>query len=177
VLGRAIAFLKSCGRWGAARAATAFPLNTLHGSAGYRDSVSDFAAGRPTTSGICLAYSEIYSTLSVPWQPSGDVNSGDFVMAAAGTETRSPIMQTPHTDLQAQAAPKSNVNIVREYTSTSAFDLDARDLYAHTRYTVSNTAGGPCRGLKGIFFSFWPHEEHLTITYQSPTNPHPTNAQ
>lgn len=82
-------------------------------------------------------------------------------------------MQATHTGLLPQAAPEF---IVREYTSTRAFDRDARELYARTGYTVSNTAGGPSRGLKGVLLSFWPREEHLTITYQSPTNPHPSNS-
>lgn len=81
-------------------------------------------------------------------------------------------MQATHTDPPPQTAPEF---IVREYTSTRAFDRDARELYARTRYTISNTAGAPRRGLKAFLFSFWPHEEHLTITYQSPTNPYPSN--
>ena len=75
-------------------------------------------------------------------------------------------MQTIPTTLEPQ--------IVREYTSSKAFRHDARELYASTGYTVSNTAGMPHRGgIRSLFF-FWPrHQEHLTITYQSPTNPRP----
>ena len=59
--------------------------------------------------------------------------------------------------------------IVRDYTSTRAFHTDAKQLYARTGYTVSQTAGMPQRGLRRVLSSFWPREEHLTITYQAPT--------
>jgi hypothetical protein len=59
--------------------------------------------------------------------------------------------------------------IVREYTSTRAFHTDAKQLYARTGYTVSQTAGMPQRGLRRVLLFFWPREEHVTITYQAPT--------
>jgi hypothetical protein len=59
--------------------------------------------------------------------------------------------------------------IVRDYTSTRAFDADAKELYARTGYTVSQTAGMPHRGLRRVLSSFWPREDHLVITYQAPT--------
>jgi hypothetical protein len=59
--------------------------------------------------------------------------------------------------------------IVREYTSTRAFHTDAKQLYARTGYTVSQTAGMPHRGLRRVLSSFWPRDDHVTITYQAPT--------
>jgi hypothetical protein len=58
--------------------------------------------------------------------------------------------------------------IVREYTSSRAFHKDARELYAHTGYTVAKTAGITRRGSVGFLLSWWPREEHLVITYQAP---------
>lgn len=61
--------------------------------------------------------------------------------------------------------------IVREYASLRVFHQDARELYARAGYTVSNTAGLSYRGLRGALAFYWPHQRHLIITYDSPTNP------
>lgn len=66
--------------------------------------------------------------------------------------------------------------IVREYTSSRAFHKEASELYARTGYTVADTAGMTYHGLVGALLSLWPHQEHLVITYESPTNPSVPNA-
>jgi hypothetical protein len=63
--------------------------------------------------------------------------------------------------------------IVREYTSLRAFHHDAQQLYASSGYTVSHTVGLSHRGLKDMLPFFWPLQRHLSITYDSPTNPPP----
>lgn len=78
--------------------------------------------------------------------------------------------------MQATNSEPTQQRIVREYTSSRAFHKDAETLYARTGYTISDTAGITHRGLTGFFFSLWPREEHLTITYQAPTNPHVATA-
>src|SRR5690349_15303565 len=93
-------------------------------------------------------------------------------MTAAITTPASP---TP-TPTQQQATPAASArtsyrSFEREYASSRAFHRDAAALYARTGYTVSDTAGMPRRGLIGFLWSCWPHQEHMVITYQSPTNP------
>jgi hypothetical protein len=61
--------------------------------------------------------------------------------------------------------------VVREYTSLRAFHQDARELYARTGYTISDTAGLAHRGLRDSLAFYWPHQRHLVITYAAPTNP------
>ena len=58
---------------------------------------------------------------------------------------------------------------VHDYTSTRAVHTDAKQRYARTGYTVSETAGMPQRGLRRVLFFVRPREEHLVITYQAPT--------
>jgi len=79
------------------------------------------------------------------------------------------------TPTQQQAVPAASASTTyrsfeREYASSRAFHRDAAALYARTGYTVSDTAGMPRRSLIGFLWSFWPHQEHIVITYQSPTN-------
>jgi hypothetical protein len=67
--------------------------------------------------------------------------------------------------------------IVREYTSSSAFQRDAQQLYRHTGYTVGSTTGLVHSSSLGglLFFAYefgWPRQQHLVITYVPPTLPH-----
>jgi hypothetical protein len=67
--------------------------------------------------------------------------------------------------------------LVREYTSARAFRHDARDLYARTGYTVSNTSGLAHHGyIRRALGFFGLRQEQLVITYQAPTNEWPVHA-
>jgi hypothetical protein len=80
-------------------------------------------------------------------------------------QVQSPLFTLPTT------SELSTPMFVREYTSTRAFRHDARDLYARTGYTVSNTSGLTHYGyFKRIFALLARRPEHLVITYQAPTN-------
>jgi hypothetical protein len=80
-----------------------------------------------------------------------------------------PFTPTPPTD--------SILSMVREYTSARAFHDDARELYMRMGYTVSKTSGLAHRSYLMRVLSFWGlRQEHLVITYQSPTNSWPVNA-
>ena len=72
---------------------------------------------------------------------------------------------------------RTTQRIVREYSSSKAFYKDANELYARSHYTVSDTTGLAHRRFFTralMFFRLRP--EHLVITYQSPINPWPVNA-
>jgi hypothetical protein len=80
-----------------------------------------------------------------------------------------PFTRTPPTN--------SIPSLVREYTSDRAFRHDAQELYRRTGYTVSETSGLAHRSYLMRVLGFWRlRQEHLVITYQSPTNPWPANA-
>jgi len=67
--------------------------------------------------------------------------------------------------------------IVREYTSARAFHHDAREMYARTGYTVSNTSGLAHHGyVRRVLGFFGLRQEQLVITYQAPTNGWPVHA-
>jgi hypothetical protein len=77
-----------------------------------------------------------------------------------------------------QSTPTSPLpQIVREYTSSRAFQRDAQDLYLCTGYTVGSTTGLVHSGFLGAlsFFAYefgWPSKQHLVITYVPPTLPY-----
>jgi len=77
-----------------------------------------------------------------------------------------------------QSTPTSLLpQIVREYTSSRAFQRDAQDLYLHTGYTVGSTTGLVHSRFLGdwLFFAHefgWPRQQHLVITYVPPTLPY-----
>jgi hypothetical protein len=63
--------------------------------------------------------------------------------------------------------------IMREYTSARAFHHAAREIYARTGYTVSNTSGLAHRNYVRRILDFCGLRREplqLVITYQAPTN-------
>jgi hypothetical protein len=80
-----------------------------------------------------------------------------------------------------QTTIRTAQRMVRQYTSSRAFRRDARQLFTHTGYTVSQTAGlarthlmGPL-ALLGREFG-WPRQQRLVITYSPPSTPRPAEA-
>ena len=80
-----------------------------------------------------------------------------------------------------QTTIRTAQRMVREYTSSKAFRRDARQLYTHTGYTVSQTTGlahtGFIRRLAFLGREFgWPRQQRLVITYSPPNTPRPAEA-